>query len=127
MENHCRTHSYRRRESINQFSLAYLWKSGHWNGKRVQPIDKKDTKNLVGRVTKRNTSFLPTSDCSSKNITVEGDKVIKSNPGNPVSEVLLLERAVGKPDVPENSISVLESIQTEKYKSMVYLLKTYAI
>jgi len=52
---------------------------------------------------------------------------MQSNPGNPVSEGLLLESVVGKPDVPENSISVLESIWTEKYQSIVYLLKTHAI
>ena len=67
----------------------------------------------MGTVTERNTSFLPTSDRSAKNIRGEKDKVMQSNPGNPVSEVLLLESVVGKPDVPENSISVLESIRTE--------------
>ena len=66
---------------------------------------------------------MPKSDRSVKNITGEGDKVMQSTPGNPVSEVLLLESVVGKPDVPENSISVLESIRTEKYQSFVYLLK----
>ena len=52
---------------------------------------------------------------------------MQSNPGNPLSEVLLLESVVGKPDVPENSLSVLESIRTAKYQSIVYLLKTHAI